>query len=67
VLKKIQTLTQYIYMRWFSSSKTFIKWYLNKNFGKVKLDDNTWAVIQSDEFYQYCYNEGYRRWKENNG
>lgn len=61
----IKTIATNIIMRLFSSPEKYIKWYLNKNFGKVKLDDDTWAVNQSVEFYEYCYGECYKRWKEN--
>ncbi len=63
---KMKAFAIHIVMRLFSSPEKYIKWYLNKNFGKVKLDNGTWAVNQSKEFYEYCYGEAYKRWKENN-
>ena len=64
LIEKIKALRQYCVMRWFSSPETFIKWYLSKKHGSVKLNDGTWAVNQSDDFHSYCYNEGYKAWKK---
>lgn len=65
-IEKLKALRQYCVMRWFSSPETFIKWYLSKKHGSLKLNDGTWAVNQSDEFHSYCYNEGYKAWKKSN-
>jgi hypothetical protein len=59
---KIMTIA----MRLFSPPEKYIRWYLNKNHGKVELDNGTWAINQSKEFYEYCYGEIYKRWIENN-
>lgn len=66
LIRKLKALHQYCVMRWFSSPETFIKWYLSKKHGSVKLNDGTWAVNQSDDFHSYCYNEGYKAWKKTN-
>lgn len=66
LIERIKTLYQYCVMRWFSSPETFIKWYLSKKHGIVRLHDGTWAVNQSDEFHSYCYNEGYKAWEKTN-
>ena len=60
----MKKLYKYIIMRWFSSPEKFIKWYLSKKHGSVKLNDGTWAVNQSDEFHNYCYNEAYKLFKK---
>ncbi len=65
-LQKLKEICQYCIMRWFSSPETFIKWYLSRNHGSIKLNDGTWAVNQSDEFHTYCYKEAYNEWKKNN-
>lgn len=51
---------KYVFIRWFSTPQDFIKWYLSKNNGSVKLKDGTWAVNQSEDFHLYCYNEAYQ-------
>lgn len=54
------------FMRLFSSPENYIKWYLNKKGGAIRTNDNGWIINQSDDFHKYCYNEGYKNWKENN-
>lgn len=61
---KTKQIYQSIIMRWFSSPEKYIKWYLTKKHGSVQLSDETWAVNQSDEFYKWCRNEGYKIWKK---
>jgi hypothetical protein len=51
-------------MRLFSSNNDFISWYINKNGGSIKLDNGSWIVNQSDEFHNFCYNEGYKIWEK---
>lgn len=53
-------------MRWFLSPEKFIKYYLDKKGGSIRTDDGGWIVNQSDEFYRYCYTEGYQCWKKSN-
>lgn len=65
-IEKLKALRQLFVMCWFSSPDKFIKWYLIKKHGSVQLNDGTWAVHQSDEFHKWCYNEGYKCWKETN-
>lgn len=62
--RKIVRLFEFYIVRCFSSPETFIKYYISKNGGSIKLNDGTWVVNQSDEFHSYCYNEGYSVWKK---
>lgn len=63
---KVKAFAIHIVMRLFSSPENYIKWYVNKKGGSIRTNDNGWIVNQSNAFHQYCYNEGYKQWKENN-
>ena len=51
-------------MRYFSTSKKFIGWYIqNKYRGSFQLKNGTWVVHQSDDFKRWVYIEGYEIYK----
>ena len=50
-------------IRYFSSEKTYLKWVLSRSFGRIQLNDGTWAVNQSAEFHAYCYGKMYKDFK----
>lgn len=55
---------EYLYYRYFTKTDVFVNWYLDTNHGSKKLPNGTWAVKQSDEFHQFCYNEAYKLFKK---
>tara|TARA_R110000796_G_scaffold241981_1_gene363873 strand:+ start:1011 stop:1223 length:213 start_codon:yes stop_codon:yes gene_type:complete len=62
---KIKAFAIHFVMRLFASPENYIKWYVNKKGGMIKTNDNGRIVNQSEAYYQYCRNEGYKHWKNN--
>lgn len=59
-MKKIIT---YLFKK-YCNEKQYVKQYLSNNHGSVQLEDGTWAVNQSDEYYTYCYGINYYEWSK---
>lgn len=50
----------------FCSPKEYIKNYLRSSGGSIEFADGTFAVHQSKDFHEYCYQTAYPEFKSKN-